>query len=279
VPSHLLGGRVEEFLEEFIAIKVLIKTEAGKIWHGCAKAYRRISTADASEKRRVFSEQFETWRNQLIKLQESLIAFHLLPLVSKYQISSSEQKWLLAACNEAWVPVADGYLDWLTVVIRGHRHGVGTEAIPEWAWQLAGAQQDMVPSGLNPQKKASAHFRWLAVTLRDELEDLRNGAVAKAFVSGKGQEAFAITRRERPGRPKPPCFESAAEQLRQKPALTLLEFCQLMDRKADQYQNTSKYLPPKTWGVRCFKEQYDKRSNTVSRFLFSVRSMNRSEGY
>jgi hypothetical protein len=78
-------------------------------------------------------------------------------------------------------------------------------------------------------------------------------------------------RGRRATRPKPQCFELAVEQLRKNSELTLVEFCRLMDRKAAQFPNSQKYLPPKSWRVRSFFEQYKKRSNTVSRFLSDVR--------
>ena len=54
VPKDLTGGRIERFLEEFLAIKVVIKGEAEKIWKGSANAYQATSIAD-NEKNRVFS--------------------------------------------------------------------------------------------------------------------------------------------------------------------------------------------------------------------------------
>lgn len=83
---------------------------------------------------------------------------------------------------------------------------------------------------------------------------------------------------KRTTRPKPPCFESAIEQLTKNPQLSLVAFCRLMDSKANQYQTSQKYRPPKSWEVRTFMEQYKKRSNTVSRFLSDVRKAMNSEG-
>jgi hypothetical protein len=74
VPNHLTGSRVEQFLEEFLAIKALIKAEAEQIWNGCSNVHQMISVAPNDEKPRVFSEQFDRWRDQLIGLQEMLIA-------------------------------------------------------------------------------------------------------------------------------------------------------------------------------------------------------------
>ena len=129
VPNHLTGSAVEQFLEELHATKALIKAEAEKIWNGCSNAHRMISVAANDEKRRVFSEQSERWRDQLIELQETLIVGRLLPLVAKYQIFGNEQKWLLQACHEVWRPVTAGYLDWLTFAVLGHRRGVGIGAV------------------------------------------------------------------------------------------------------------------------------------------------------
>jgi hypothetical protein len=189
VPNHLTGGRVEQFLEEFLAIKALIKAEAEQIWNSCSDAHQTISDAPNDEKKRVFSEQFDRWRDQLIELQEMLIVDRLLPLVAKYLITANEQIWLLQACHEAWNPVTAGYLDWLTFAVRGHLHGVGTAAIPEWAWQLRHAPRGAARLELNPEKKASAHFRGLADTLQRELVVYRKGAIAKAFLARKTDES------------------------------------------------------------------------------------------
>jgi len=280
VPNHLTGSMAEQFLEEFLAIKALIKAEAEKIWNGCSNVHQMISVAANDEKRRVFSEQYERRRDQLIGLQETLIVDRLLPLVAKYQIVANEQKWLLRACDEVWSPVTAGYLDWLTFAVRGHVHGVGTGAIPEWAWQLGGGPRDVARMEQSPEKKASGHFRCLADTLQRDLVEYRKGAIAKAFLAGKTARSSAVTptvRGKRATRPKPPCFESAVEQLRRNSELTPIEFCRLMDRKADQYPRCQTYLPPKSWKVRSFHEQYEKRRNTVSRFLSSVRKAIRSE--
>lgn len=91
VPKHLTGGRIERFLEEFLAIKVVIKGEAEKIWKSGANAYQATSIADNEDKPRVFAEQVDRLRDRLIGLQETLIIDRLQPLVAKYQVSSNEQ--------------------------------------------------------------------------------------------------------------------------------------------------------------------------------------------
>jgi len=202
VPNHLTGSRAVQFLEEFLAIKALINAEAQRIWNGCSKVHEMISVAANDEKRRVFSEQYDRWRDQLIGLQEMLIVDRLLPLLAKYQIFVDEQKWLLRACHEVWSPVTAGYLDWLTFVVRGQVHGVGAGAIPEWAWQLPGAPRDVAQLGLSPEKKASAHFRSLADTLKHDLRVYRKGAIAKAFLARKTNESPIVDsgmRRLEPG--------------------------------------------------------------------------------
>jgi hypothetical protein len=90
------------------------------------------------------------------------------------------------------------------------------------------------------------------------------------------EKVTSTVRRKRTTRPKPPCFEVAMELLRGNFELTPLEFCRLMDRKAEQYLTTQKYRPPKSWKVRSFRGQYDIRRNTISRFLYSVRQAIRS---
>ncbi len=189
VPNHLSDSAVEQFLKELLATKALIKAEAEKIWNGCSNAHRMISVAANDEKRRVFSEQYEKWRDQLIELQETLIIDRLLPLVAKYEIFSNEQKWLLQACHEVWRPVTAGYLDWVTFAVRGHIHGIETGAIPEWAWQLPGGPRDVARMDLTAEKKASAHFRGVVDMLQSDLALYREGAIAKAFLMRNTHES------------------------------------------------------------------------------------------
>jgi hypothetical protein len=301
MPKHLAGSREEQFLEQLIAIKAQIKSEAEKIWNGCFKVHQMIAVASDDDKRRVFSEQFEIWRNRLIKLQEKLIGDRLLPLVVEYGIAENEQMWLLKACQEAWNPVAAGYLDWLTFVVRGTLDRVATGAIPKWAWQLPCGPRDVVPQEPAPEKKASGHFSGLESRLRRDLDKHRKGAIANAFLVANAsynsagnilvdsrrktrvagvtldEKVTSTTGTKRTTRAKPPCFEVAVDQLRGKPELTLIEFCRLMDSKAEQYPSTQKYRPPKTWEVRSFGQQYERRRNTISRFLCGVRQVIRSE--
>lgn len=319
VPRHLTGGGVEQFLEKFLAIKALTKAEAEKIWNGCLKVHEMISVAANDEKRQVFLEQFEIWRDQLIQLQETLIVDRLQPLVIEYQIIENEQMWLLEAFQQAWKPVTAGYWEWLTVVVRGHPSGIAVDAIPDWGWQLRGAPRNVSPLEMGSEKKVSTHYGHLVDELQSDLVVAREGAIAKAFLAGKtsrpstvdgwrgrrlessetdspeiqsairrqepalmaqetsvsgeatDEKVTSTVRRKRKTRPKPPCFEVAVDQLKRNLELRPMEFCQLMDRKADQYPTSQKYRPPKTWNVRSFLEQYEKRRNTISRFLHSVR--------
>src|ERR1700674_3644275 len=90
VPNHLSGSRAEQFLEEFLAIKAVINGEAEKIWNGCSNAHQAVVAASNKDKPRVFTTQYDRWRDQLIVLQSALIADHLMPLLAKYEISSNE---------------------------------------------------------------------------------------------------------------------------------------------------------------------------------------------
>lgn len=112
---------------------------------------------------------------------------------------------------------------------------------------------------------------------QEQMRRRRTGGLPLVMPHVEICKAFAA-RGKRATRPKTPCFESAVEQLRKNSELTPLEFCQLMDRKADQFRSPQKYLPPRSWGVRSFCEQHKKRSNTVSRFLSGVRKAIKSEG-
>ena len=84
--------------------------------------------------------------------------------------------------------------------------------------------------------------------------------------------------KRRPTRAKPLCFALAVDLVSINPELTLVEFCRIMDRKAAQFPRSQKYLPPKSWKVASFMDQYRNRSNTVSRFLFDVRKVRKSLG-
>lgn len=85
-------------------------------------------------------------------------------------------------------------------------------------------------------------------------------------------ETKSPSKRKRAPRAKALCFETAIALLTKKPNLTLIQFCREMDSNAEKFQSASKYCPPDTWKVRTFYEQYQKRSNTVSRFVSAVRS-------
>lgn len=149
VPNHLSGGRAEQFLEEFLAIKTVVKGEAEQIWNGCSNAHQVIDVAANEDKLRVFTEQFDRWRDQLIALQAVLIVDHLMPLLTKYQISSNEQIWLFPACHEAWSPVSAGYEDWLSVTIRGALYGP-VARIPEWVLAHTRRSARPCPIGYQP---------------------------------------------------------------------------------------------------------------------------------
>jgi hypothetical protein len=184
VPKQLTGDRVEQFLKEFLAIKALTKAEAERIWNGCFKVHQMISVAASYDKRQVFLEQFEIWRDQLIKLQETIIVDRLLPLVIEYQFENQQIR-LLEAFQQAWKPVTDGYWDWLTVVVRGHPSGIAVGAIPDWGWQLRGAPRNVGPLEMGSEKKASTHYGHLVDELQSNLVIHREGAIAKAFLAAK----------------------------------------------------------------------------------------------
>lgn len=84
-------------------------------------------------------------------------------------------------------------------------------------------------------------------------------------------EASETLKRKRTPRAKPPCFETAAVLLTKRPNLSLVQFCREMDSNAEKFRSAFKYRPPESWNVRTFYEQYQKRSNIVSRFVSAVR--------
>jgi hypothetical protein len=189
VPNHLAGGRIEQFLEEFLAIKAAIRSEAEKIWDSCAKAaHQATSIAGKEDKPRVFAEHVDRWRDHLIRLQEGLIIDRLVPLGAKYQISSNEQMWLFQACHEAWSPVTAGYVDWFTFAIRGQLYVAAPWVIPEWAWLLRGAPRPLAHLDVRPDEKYSALLHCLEGTLEHDLVAHRKGAIAKAFLARKPGE-------------------------------------------------------------------------------------------
>ena len=125
--------------------------------------------------------------------------------------------------------------------------------------------------------EAVAQSRALAAKLRDSQVNTSREAKPVSGLAASETVRQAV-RGKRPTRPKPLCFESALKQLRENPGLPLVDLCRLMDRKAEQYPTSQKYLPPERWKVRSFMEQYKKRSNTVSRFLSDVRKAANSAG-
>ena len=125
----------------------------------------------------------------------------------------------------------------------------------------------------------SDHFAWLLESLRVSLiprteywksESRRYVAEQEEHLAAQEQQQSPPAKRRT--RPKSLCFSAAIDLLRQNPHIKALDFCRMMDRKADQYPTAGKYRPPSGWKVQTFYEQYTKRSNTVSRFLTSVRN-------
>jgi hypothetical protein len=99
VPNHLTGDRVEELLEEFLAIKAVIKAEAEKIWNGCSNLHQMISVATDDEKRRLLSGQYDKWRDQLAGLQEILIVDRLATSTTIFALFKNlgwEEKYCLS---------------------------------------------------------------------------------------------------------------------------------------------------------------------------------------
>jgi hypothetical protein len=119
---------------------------------------------------------------------------------------------------------------------------------------------------------------WLLDKLRSSLigriefwksEALRHLVEQNAHLAAMRNQETASSKRG--PRAKPLCFPAAVNLVSDNPQINLPDFCRLMDRKAEQHPTTTKYRPPESWKVRTFFEQYKKRSNTVSRFLSSVR--------
>jgi hypothetical protein len=186
VPTHLTGGRIEQFLEEFLAIKAVIKGESARIWNDSANgAHQAISITGNEDKIRLFGEQVDLWRDQLIGLQENLIIDRLLPLEAKYQVSSNEQIWLSQACHEAMRPVTAGFVDWFTFAIRGQLYGAESWVIPDWAWRLRGAPRQIADLDVTQDEKVSSLLHCLAGTLEHDLAMHRKEAIAKAFLALK----------------------------------------------------------------------------------------------
>jgi hypothetical protein len=185
VPDHLIGGKIEQFLEEFLAIKTMVKGESEQLWAGCLKAYELINATSLEDRARVFCEQVERWRDRLRELQEVLILDRLLPLIGKYEIARNEQNWLAGACYEAWKPVRDGYNDWFVVAMRGCLVGPGDWVIPEWAWQLPGAPRGLAQLDIDRAEKVSPLLHGLAGALESELLLTRKSTIARAFLAQK----------------------------------------------------------------------------------------------
>jgi hypothetical protein len=192
VPRHLKGSRIEQFLEEFLAIKVVTRGQAEKVSNCCDNAYQATSSAGNEDKTRVFAEQVDQWHDQLIRLQETLIIDRLLPLVAEYQIPSNEQVWLFQACHEVWNSVSAGFVNWFTLALRGRLYGAGPWLIPEWAWQLRGACRDVARLDVAPDEKASSLLHCLAHTLQRDLVVHRKEAIARAFLVSKTARSSSV---------------------------------------------------------------------------------------
>jgi len=112
--------------------------------------------------------------------------------------------------------------------------------------------------------------RWTR-RLEIEAEELEHRSTNRE----RGPRSFGTAEapKRRVSRPKPQCFIEGARllRLRGNKGLGVVDFCRLMDSKAEQYPTTEKYKPPASWDVRTFYEKYLQRPNTVSRFLSAVR--------
>jgi hypothetical protein len=113
--------------------------------------------------------------------------------------------------------------------------------------------------------------RWTR-SLEMEAKELEHGS-GNAAGGPRNPKPRAEAPKRRVSRPKPQCFIEAARllRLRGNKGLGVVDFCRLMDSKAEQYPTTEKYKPPASWDVRTFYEKYLQRPNTVSRFLSAVR--------
>jgi hypothetical protein len=96
----------------------------------------------------------------------------------------------------------------------------------------------------------------------------------KFIESSKGAETTSMPpKQKRTPRAKPPCVAEAVKIIAKNPRITPIEFCKTIDGKAQSHPSQEKYKPPTRWKVKTFLEQYHKRSNTVSRFLSSARTV------
>jgi hypothetical protein len=260
VPNQLTGGRIEQFLEEFLAIKTVIRGEAEKLWRGCADAHQAISIAVNEDKPRVFGEYVDRWRDQLIGLQEALIIDRLLPLVVKYQVSSNEQMWLFRSCHEAWSPVSAGYVDWFLCTIRGQLYGGGPWVIPEWAWRLRGAPRDIGRLDVDPEQKALALLDCLAETLGRDLVEHRKEAIAKAFLAREPSESPTRLRSlaenlKRPEASRDKVLADIRERFLTDAAFLRIENCEgVRDRLAHNSDQNGAFNRPRKVAITGFRE-------------------------
>jgi hypothetical protein len=141
-----------------------------------------------------------------------------------------------------------------------------TQLRPPDAYRIKSLEQHLEGLSTDKEQFESKRDDW-QLRLNNALRspgDREEHAASRAIVAARNPE-------KKRARPKPPCFAVAVKLLKQNRDLELVQFCREMDSKAAQYPSVLKYKPPTNWKVPTFFKQYQKRSNTVSRFLSEVR--------
>jgi hypothetical protein len=113
---------------------------------------------------------------------------------------------------------------------------------------------------------------------KEFIQPVPNNHVRAIAVQSIQAAALDKPTKKRTPRTKELCYEGAANIIKEDLEIDRHSFCIQMDRKAAQTSQNAKYLPPAKWGVRTFGAQLNKRPNTVSRFMTTVRTKLREDG-
>lgn len=105
----------------------------------------------------------------------------------------------------------------------------------------------------------------------ENLSRLAERLRSDASADQRAQRGSNDVPKKRAQKPSPQCYAVIEMLIRDNPTLDASALVKVMDSKAEQYPTSGKYHPPPKWKARSFREQYQRRPNTVSALLSRLR--------